>query len=126
MRTLTAMMVGLFLVVSPSAEAAKGKKNAQTTGTITNVTTDNGTGTLTVKIGGKNKAGEEKTFTLTKTTTVQMETKTGTGKGNRAVAPAQLSDLKNGAHVSIKVNGDKIESIKIMSGGKGKKKKAQQ
>jgi hypothetical protein len=141
-RPLLAAALAL-VVLTPSVDAAKGKKkkgdNAR--GVVEAVSIENGTGSITIKARehkkkkknastttfvaakGEKKATKEMTFKVNASTKIE---KVSGKKGAKETSAAALVDVQKGSHVRVHAKGDVAERIEIVAKkkGKGKKKKA--
>jgi major membrane immunogen (membrane-anchored lipoprotein) len=118
----------VLFAAAPSVQAkAGGKKHHALRGVVKSIDVDKDGGTITVKIGGKNKKGvetpevERKIKVTSATTFVKVSHKKGE-KGSAKTEPSSFDKLKDGDHVSIEVQGGKAVEVKFH--GHHKKKAA--
>lgn len=131
-----ALLLGGAISVEAAAgkKGQKGKKGARPVqGTVVSVSKDKdkGTGTLTVQVRAHKKKNQanatpvEKTFKVTDATKFQLTKRVKGAKGQKAQVeqtPGTFANVENGAHVIVQANGDLAGDVKILQGGKKKKK----
>jgi len=143
LRSLLALGVTLSIMLMPvsgadEAKKAKGKKKGGVAGVVeafegSKADGAKGEGVLKIKTVARKKkkaaaaaadekAGEVKSFTITKDTKIQ---KVSGKKADRKTEAGSAEDLKAGARVRIKADGDKAQEITVLAGKKAKKKKAE-